>query len=140
VGAASGTVATTISAYDKEVSDDLYGAGTRYVSRQRLEAMLDREWGQFQSQLGEGRGPRTRYFAFADTVSARNYAGTNECHGWMGIRFQERPGGEANDVLLHINMMDPSNLLQQEAQGILGVNRTPGGPPQPPGGLRRRVG
>ena len=31
VGGASGTVAKTISAYDKEVSDDLYGPGTRYV-------------------------------------------------------------------------------------------------------------
>ena len=51
VGAASGTVAKTVSAYDKEVSDDLYGAGTRYVSMQRLEAMLDREWGQLLMQL-----------------------------------------------------------------------------------------
>ena len=46
VGAASGTVAKTISAYDKEVSDDLYGSGSRYVSKQRLEAMLDNEWNQ----------------------------------------------------------------------------------------------
>src|SRR6185369_4498989 len=30
VGAASGTVAQTISAYDKAFSDDTYGAGTRY--------------------------------------------------------------------------------------------------------------
>jgi hypothetical protein len=42
VGGASGTVAKAISAYDKEVSDDLYGPGTRYVSRERVEAMLDR--------------------------------------------------------------------------------------------------
>jgi hypothetical protein len=35
VGGASGTVAKTISAYDKEVSDDLYGSGSRYVSKQR---------------------------------------------------------------------------------------------------------
>src|SRR5437762_1515058 len=55
VGAASGTVAKAISAYDKEVSDDLYGAGTRYVSRQRLEAMLDREWDELQTQLRESQ-------------------------------------------------------------------------------------
>jgi len=41
VGASSGTVAKSISAYDKEVSDDLYGSGSRYVSKQRLEAMLE---------------------------------------------------------------------------------------------------
>ena len=83
VGAASGTVAKAISAYDKEVSDDLYGPGTRYVSRQRLEAMLDREWDQLQTQLHESRGSTSRFFAFADTVSARTtVARTNLTAGW----------------------------------------------------------
>src|ERR1700746_746607 len=80
-GAASGTVAKAISAYDKEVSDDLYGSGSRYVSKQRLEAMLDKEWSDVQTQLGKTRGSRTRFFSFADTIEARNYAGTNDPHG-----------------------------------------------------------
>src|SRR6516162_7683321 len=122
VGAASGTVAKTISAYDKEVSDDLYGRGSRYVSRQRLDAMLDSEWTQLLKQLGTSRGSQTRFFSFVDTVSARNYAGTNEPHGWLGLRFQQQIGGQPNDILLHINLRDPTNLLQQEAIGILGVN------------------
>jgi len=122
VGGASGTVAKTISAYDKEVSDDLYGSGSRYVSRQRLEAMLDHEWTELLTQLSKTRGQQTRFFSFVDTVSARNFAGTNEPHGWIGLRFQLQPGGPPNDVLLHINMLDPSNVLQQEAIGILGVN------------------
>src|SRR6202051_2211260 len=122
VGGASGTVAKTISAYDKEVSEDLYGSGSRYVSKERLEAMLDNEWTQLLTQLSKTRGPQTRFFCFVDTVSARNFAGTNDSHGWVGLRFQLQPGGPANDVLLHINMRDPSNVLQQEAIGILGVN------------------
>jgi len=122
VGGTSGPVAKTISAYDKEVSDDLYGSGSRYVSRQRLEAMLDKEWAQLLEQLGKTRGPQTRFFSFVDTVSARNFAGTNDPHGWVGLRFQLQPGGPPNDVLLHINMRDPANVLQQEAIGILGVN------------------
>jgi hypothetical protein len=122
VGAASGTVAKTISAYDKEVSDDLYGSGSRYVSRQRLEAMLDCEWTQLLNQLDTSRGSQTCFFSFVDTVSARNYAGTNEPHGWLGLRFQQQIGGQPNDILLHINLRDPANLLQQEAIGILGVN------------------
>ena len=122
VGAASGTVAKTISAYDKEVSDDLYGSGSRYVSMQRLEAMLEKEWAQLLTQLKETRGSTTRLFSFVDTVSARNYAGTNESHGWVGLRFQLRPGGPPSDILLHINMRDSANVLQQEAVGILGVN------------------
>lgn len=122
VGAASGTVAKTISAYDKEVSDDLYGSGSRYVSRQRLDAMLDREWTQLLNQLDKSRGSHTRFFSFVDTVSARNYSGTNEPHGWIGLRFQQQPDGQPNDILLHINLLDPTNLLQQEAVGVLGVN------------------
>jgi len=82
-----GTVAKTVSAYDKEVSDDLYGAGSRYVSVQRLEAMLDREWNLLLTQLKESRGPSTRFFSFADTVSARNYSGTTNSR-LDGIRFQ----------------------------------------------------
>jgi hypothetical protein len=122
VGGASATVAKTVSAYDKEVSDDLYGSGSRYVSRQRLEAMLDKEWAELLAQLNKTRGPHTRFFSFVDTVSARNFAGTNDAHGWVGLRFQMQPGGPPSDVLLHINMRDPSNVLQQEAIGILGVN------------------
>jgi hypothetical protein len=122
VGGASGTVAKSISAYDKEVSDDLYGSGARYVSKERLEAMVDSEWTQIVHQLDKSRGSKTRFFSFVDTVSARNYAGTNDAHGWVGLRFQLQPGGPPNDIVLHINMSDPSNPLQQEAVGILGVN------------------
>jgi hypothetical protein len=122
VGGASGTVAKSISAYDKEVSDDLYGTGARYVSKERLQAMLDSEWGQLINQLNKSRGSTTRFFSFVDTISALNYAGTNEPHGWVGLRFQLQSGGQPNDILLHINLRDPSNPLEQEAIGILGVN------------------
>ena len=122
VGGASGTVAKSISAYDKEVSDDLYGSGARYVSKERLQAMLDSEWTQLINQLNKSRGSNTRFFSFVDTISARNYAGTNEPHGWVGMRFQLQPGGPPNDIVLHINLRDPSNPLEQEAVGILGVN------------------
>src|SRR5215472_15531458 len=122
VGGASGTVAKTISAYDKEVSDHLYGIGTRYVSKARLQAMLETEWGQLLGQLEGSRAVNTKFFSFADTVSARNYAGTNDCHGWVGLRFQRRPRGTPNEVILHVNLRDPSHQSQQEAVGILGVN------------------
>jgi hypothetical protein len=122
VGGASGTVAKSISAYDKEVSDDLYGSGARYVSKERLGAMLDSEWAQLINQLSKSRGSDTRFFSIVDTISARNYTGTNEPHGWVGLRFQLQPGGQPNDIVLHINLRDPSNPLEQEAVGILGVN------------------
>jgi hypothetical protein len=104
------------------VSDDLYGFGARYVSKERLEAMLSSEWTQLINQLNKSRGPNTRFFSFVDTISARNYAGTNESHGWIGTRFQLEPGGQPNNIVLHVNMLDTSNPVQQEAIGILGVN------------------
>ena len=122
VGGASGTVAKTISAYDKEVSDHLYGIGTRYVSKARLQAMIKSEWEQLLGQLQASRGADTRFFSFVDTISARDYAGTNNCHGWIGLRFLTEPGAEANNVILHVNLRDSSNAQQQEAVGILGVN------------------
>jgi hypothetical protein len=122
VGGASGTVAKTISAYDKGVSDQLYGIGTRYVSKARVESMLDTEWDQLLEHLSPSRAVDTRFFSFVDTISARNYAGTNDCHGWLGLRFQREPDTSPNDVILHVNLRDSSNIAQQEAVGILGVN------------------
>src|ERR1700728_2038098 len=121
-GAASGTVAQAISAYDKTVSDDTYGAGTRYVSRERLLAMLDYEYQLLLARLAKSRGSSTRFFVFADTVATRNYQGTNEQHGWLGLRFQSEPEGPPNQILLHINLGDPTAPLQQQAIGTLGVN------------------
>jgi hypothetical protein len=121
-GAASGTVAQAISAYDKTVSDDVYGAGTRYVSRERLLAMLDHEYELLLARLAKLRGAHTRFFVFADTVATRNYQGTNEQHGWLGVRFQAEPEGQPNQILLHINLLDPTAQLQQQAIGTLGVN------------------
>ncbi len=122
VGGASGTVAQTISAYDKTFSDATYGAGTRYVSKERLLAMLDREYRLLIERLSPDRGAGTRFFVFADTASARNFQGDNEQHAWAGVRFQHEPGAEPSDILLHLNLADPTAQRQQQALGILGVN------------------
>jgi len=122
VGAAAGSIAKTISAYDMKVSDEVYGKAGRYVSRERVAAMLDKEYHLLGHRLGEERSSCTRFFAFADTVSARNFAGDNDCHGWIGLRFQTTPGGAPNDLILHVNMLDRTNLRQQEALGVLGIN------------------
>ncbi|HXV76920.1 MAG TPA: hypothetical protein VD788_11455 [Candidatus Polarisedimenticolaceae bacterium] len=122
VGGAAGSVAKTISAYDMTFSDAIYGRGSRYVSRERLLSMLDHEYALLLERLAADRGTTTQFFVFADTVEARNYSGTNDCHGWLGVRFQDEPGGPPSDVRLHVNLRDPTNLQQQRALGILGVN------------------
>lgn len=122
VGGAAGTIAKSMSAYDMTVSDAIYGHCERYVCRPRLEAMLNHEQALNMSRLRESRGDATAFFVFADTVSARNFQGTNECHGWMGVRFQAHPRDQDSQIILHVRMLDTENALQQEALGIVGVN------------------
>jgi hypothetical protein len=121
-GGASGTIAKSISAYDMAFSDAIYGKAPRYVSRERLALMLDHEYGLLIERLAATRGDRTTFFVFADTVAAKSYKGTNEAHGWMGIRFQSAPGGPPSDIVLHVRMWDKENVLQQQALGIVGTN------------------
>ena len=122
VGGAAGTVAKTISAYDMGVSDALYGPASRYVSRQRLEAMLEHEYAQLLERLGPSRGEKTTFFVFADTVATRSYHRSESGRGWVGIRFQTRPYQEASEILIHAHLSDSTTVHQQEALGVLGVN------------------
>ena len=123
VGAAAGTIAKTMSAYDKNYSDAIYGIeeSGRYVCESRLYKMLDHEYGLMEERLSESHKDAT-FFAFADTVAAINYSRTIKGNGWLGIRFQTTPGGKPNDLVIHTRMMDNNNPQQQEAVGILGVN------------------
>jgi hypothetical protein len=122
VGGAAGTVAKTMSAYDMTVSDAIYGKASRYVSRERVEEMLDHEFSLLRERLDGARGDRTRFFAFADTAAARSYAGGNECHAWLGVRFQHAFRAEPSNVVVHCRLLDATNAGQQEALGRLGVN------------------
>jgi len=122
VGAAAGTISKSISAYDMAVSDAIYGRCKRYVSRERLQGMLDYEHGLNLERLESTRKDSTAFFAFANTVAARNYLGTNECHGWMGVKFQAHPRDDNSQIIIHVRMLDRENDLQQEVLGIVGVN------------------
>ncbi|MFZ4483821.1 MAG: TonB-dependent receptor [Chthoniobacterales bacterium] len=122
VGAAAGTVAKTMSAYDMTFSDAIYGPVERYVSRPRLWGMLDHEFTLLRERLDAKLGAEKTFFVFADTVSARSYHRHDESHGWMGIRFQTVPRGPVNEIIIHVRMLDAENIAQQEALGIIGVN------------------
>jgi len=122
VGGASGTVAKTISAYDKTVSDAIYGSTERYVSRMRLQQMLDYEYNLLIERLDAARGAQTCFFAFSDTVAARSYTRKDDSNGWLGIKFQCHPRSEPSQVMIHVRLLDEENLREQEALGIIGVN------------------
>ncbi len=121
VGGAAGTVAKTISAYDMSVSDSLYGPAKRYVSRERLEAMLRLEFAQLLERLGPSRGDAKRFFAFANTV-ATSRGESRKGHGWLGVRFQSRPREEPSSIIIHAHLLDSTTEYQQDALGVLGVN------------------
>ncbi len=118
----AGLVAKTISAYDMTMSDAIYGRADRYVSAARLGAMLDHEYSILLERLGAKRGGETAFFSFCNTVRARGWNDQGECHGWLGIRFQMKPGDPPSDIVLHIRLLDTESIDQMEALGIIGVN------------------
>ncbi|MCS6824376.1 MAG: TonB-dependent receptor [Cytophagaceae bacterium] len=123
-GAASQTIAKTMSAYDMTFSDAIYGKEEhgRYVSESRLHKMLDREYSLLEERLRDVRGERSTFFAFADTVVTINFQKTNQGHGWMGVQFQLHPFAKPNKFILHVRMMEKEATAQQQALGIMGVN------------------
>src|SRR5213595_871998 len=122
VGGAAGTVAKTMSAYDMTFSDAIYGSAQRYVSRDRLQTMLDHEYKLLIERLDKKLGGVRTFFVFADTVAARSFKQHNESHGWLGVRFQNEPRGEPSQIVIHVRMLDEGNAEQQEALGVVGVN------------------
>lgn len=123
-GAASGTIAKTISAYDMAFSDAIYGVeeSGRYVSRTRLTKMLSHEFDLLTERLQGEKYENKRFFAFADTVTTLNFTKTNDPHGWLGLRFQNEVNGPVNDIIIHVRLLDSDTRLQTKVLGILGVN------------------
>ena len=122
VGGAAGTVAKTVSAYDMAISDGVYGQSKRYVSRERLQSMLDHEFAQVSEQLRGKLGDRRSFFAFANTVATRRFRSPENGRGWLGVRFQTEPGAEPSQITLHVHLLDSTADREQEALGVLGVN------------------
>jgi hypothetical protein len=123
-GAAAGTIAKTMSAYDMKFSDAIYGvqADGRYVSKSRVSAMLEKEYSLILERVGKSRSKTSRYFSYAATVAAKSYKVENECHAWCGVRTQMYPGAEPSDIVVHMRMRDNNAERQQQALGVFGVN------------------
>ncbi len=118
----AGLVAKTISAYDMTMSDAIYGQADRYVSASRLASMIDHEYSILLERLAPKRGNETTFFSFCNTVRGRGWNDTGECHGWLGVRFQMKPGYPPSDIVLHVRLLDVRSIDQMEALGIIGVN------------------
>ncbi len=122
VGGAAASIAKTMSAYDMKFSDSIYGTCKRYVSRERLQAMLDKEYSLVIDRLDEIRGSESTFYAFANTVSTYSYTQQRAGNGWLGIRFQTQSQEAASQIDLHVVLKGKSNTHDQDTLGILGVN------------------
>ncbi|MFZ8961821.1 MAG: TonB-dependent receptor, partial [Flavobacteriaceae bacterium] len=124
VGGASGTIAKTISAYDKNFSDTIYGEEEdgRYVTETRLGKMLNHEMRLLETRIPKEQRSTKMFFTLANTVTTIDFAKKFKGHGWMGIRFQTKPNEAYSEIVLHIRFHQNEARLQQEVLGIMGVN------------------
>ena len=123
-GSASGTIAKTMSAYDRNFSDAIYGKEKdgRYVCQSRLRNMLNHEYELLEVRLNKEEYKGKRFFAFADTITTINYDKTNKGHGWIGLRFQKKDSDSPSDFIIHVDLKDQDAKIQQETIGIIGTN------------------
>jgi len=123
-GGASGTIAKTMSAYDKDFSDAIYGVedDKRYVTEARLKRMLSHEMKLIEERIDREKHPNKLFFSFANTVATIDFAKKYKGHGWVGIRYQVTPGEDYNEIVLHVRFHENDARLQQNTLGILGVN------------------
>ncbi|SRX73557.1 TonB-dependent receptor [Aequorivita antarctica] len=123
-GGASGTIAKTMSAYDKDFSDAIYGIEEdgRYVTESRLQKMLSHEFNLIEERINRDKHPNRLFFSYANTVATIDFAKKYKGHGWVGIRYQIDPKEPYNEITLHIRFHENDAQLQQITLGTLGVN------------------
>ena len=123
-GGASRTIAKSMSAYDKDFSDAIYGIENdkRYVTEARLRKMLNHEIGLIEERISREKHPNKLFFSFANTVATIDFAKKYKGHGWVGVKYQLEPDQPYNDIVLHLRFRENDARLQQETLGILGTN------------------
>ena len=123
-GAASQTIARTISAYAKDFSDVTYTPeiNGRYVAESRLIKMLRTESKLVEKYVVNADNRKKNFFSYANTVTTIDFAKRYKGHGWIGIRYEIGKEQGYNEILIHIRFKQDQVHLQHEVLGILGVN------------------
>ncbi|GAA4307757.1 TonB-dependent receptor [Pontixanthobacter gangjinensis] len=123
-GNPKGTIAKTLSAYDKDFSDAIYGLDpqNRYVTVARLHRMMDYEANLIEERLSRQKYPNKLFFSYANTVATIDWAKKYKGHGWLGIKFQKEPKQEYSEIILHVQFHENNASQQQISLGIMGVN------------------
>ena len=123
-GGASRTIAKSMSAYDKDFSDSIYGIedDKRYVTESRLRRMLAHEINLIEQRITRDKHPDKIFFSYANTVTTIDFAKKFKGHGWVGIKYQIEPDQEYSDIVIHFRFKENDARLQQETLGVLGTN------------------
>jgi len=123
-GGASGTIAKTMSAYDKAFSDAIYGEepDNRYVTESRLKKMLSHEINLLKTRMDRENHPNKMFFTYANTVATIDFAKKYKGHGWMGIKFQTDPKDDFSEIHIHVRFHNFEAKAQQESLGLMGLN------------------
>ena len=123
-GSASGTIAKTISAYDKDFSDAIYGIekDARYVTEDRLKSMLEHETKLIEQRISREKHPDKLFFSYANTVATIDFAKKYKGHGWLGLKFQTKPREEYSEIIMHVQFHENNAALQQITLGTMGTN------------------
>lgn len=124
-GGASGTIAKTMSAYDKNFSDAIYGEepSGRYVTEERLQRMLRYEMQLLEERITRDINPNKLFFSYANTVATIDFSKKYKGHGWVGIHFQIHPDQkEYNEIVLHVRFHENEAIHQQNTLGVVGAN------------------
>ena len=123
-GGASRTIAKSMSAYDKDFSDSIYGIedDKRYVTESRLRRMLAHEISLIEKRITRDKHPDKMFFSYANTVTTIDFAKKFKGHGWVGIKYQIEPDQEYSDIIIHFRFRENDARLQQETLGVLGTN------------------
>ena len=123
-GGASGTIAKTMSAYDKDFSDAIYGKedDSRYVTLSRLKKMLEWEMSLLEKRIDRNKNKEKLFFTYANTVSTIDFAKKFKGHGWMGVKFQTKPNEPYSIITTHIRFKENDAKQQQLSLGYMGVN------------------
>ena len=123
-GGSSRTIAKSMSAYDKDFSDAIYGieGDKRYVTESRLRKMLSHEMNLIEDRITRDKHPNKLFFSYANTVATIDFAKKFKGHGWVGIKYQVEPDQDYNEIIIHIRFKENDARLQQETLGVLGTN------------------
>ena len=111
-----------MSAYDMTFSDAIYGPTDRYVSRVRLNTMLDHEYDLLLERSRQKIRRAAAVFCFCRHGGGAEFQAAQRIARLARRSLSNGKRGDPSQIIIHVRMLDETNVDQQEALGVIGVN------------------